>query len=591
MRHLDLFSGIGGFAIAALKTWGKEYENVGFCDIEPYAQNLLKIRFPGATIYGDIRELTAERIATDSELRGQAEQEQQTTGDKQCGGRVDILTGGFPCQPFSAAGKRKGTADDRFLWPEMLRVIKEVNPRWIIGENVGGLINMPEVLEQGGDIELGDEADNEGSGDGELHANGVLWNIITALNEIGYSVQCFVIPACAVGAPHRRDRIWIVAHSGHGYGARHEDKREYEKEDRQQATAEFKRPVERNDTGTVANSNSVHVRGRGEQNRKTNSISQEHRPEILSRKPCGADSAWIVGYSKSERYTKNGSVRQGQTADTKRTDRTDKSGIVAHTTSNGHTGGHTEAGGTERESEQGRVLKSARENRVDRHTESTGQQSSEHGQREGELWETGPGQDWLEVATEFCGVYDEISDWMDGHFNQIITEDDYGQTTTKDRTKNLSILREAISQEEVFKRLGGLFKVENKEVLFNLLFRIQNKPDRQNSISQQSQEKQSNGVSELWREAEFRRSPYRREYQEQFTTELIDIVPLLPYETALEVAKIWDNLQCVWASMISPSAELDGFKLSKAGHRVARLKGLGNAIVPQVAEVIMRAIK
>ena len=475
MRHLDLFSGIGGFAIAALKTWGKEYENVGFCDIEPYAQNLLKIRFPGAKIYGDIRELTAERIVADSELRRQTEQEQQTAGNKQCDrgfaskskgrqsreqtewkGRenisrgsckVDILTGGFPCQPFSAAGKRKGTADDRFLWPEMLRVIKEVNPRWIIGENVGGLVNMPEVLEQGGDIELGDEADNEGSGDGELHANGVLWNIITALNEIGYSVQCFVIPACAVGAPHRRDRIWIVAHSGHGYGARHEDKREYEKEDRQQATAEFKRPVERNDTGTVANSNSVHVRGRGEQNRKTNSISQEHRPEILSRKPCGADSAWIVGYSKSERYTKNGSVRQGQTADTKRTDRTDKSGIFAHTTSNGHTGGHTEAGGTERESEQGRVLKSARENRVDRHTESTGQQSSEHGQREGELWETGPGQDWLEVATRLCGVDDGI-----------------------------------------------------------------------------------------------------------------------PYG-------------------------VDGFKLSKAGHRVARLKGLGNAIVPQVAEVIMRAIK
>ena len=100
MNHLDLFSGIGGFALAALTVWGKEYENVGFCEIDRYCQELLKIRFPGAKIYEDIKTLEHK-------------------------GEVDLITGGFPCQPFSQAGKRNGTQDDRHLWPYMLKVIAE----------------------------------------------------------------------------------------------------------------------------------------------------------------------------------------------------------------------------------------------------------------------------------------------------------------------------------------------------------------------------------------------------------------------------------------------------------------------------------
>jgi DNA (cytosine-5)-methyltransferase 1 len=95
---------------------------------------------------------------------------------------IDLLTGGFPCQPFSTAGKRKGTEDDRFLWPEMLRVIREVKPRWIIGENVPGIIEM------------------------------ALGQVVADLEGLGYEVQCVIIPACAVNAPHKRDRVWIVAH-------------------------------------------------------------------------------------------------------------------------------------------------------------------------------------------------------------------------------------------------------------------------------------------------------------------------------------------------------------------------------------------
>lgn len=162
--HLDLFSGIGGFALAA--GWAG-YRTVGFCEVEDYPRRILSKRFSGVPIHGDIRELDG------SAYRG-----------------VTLITGGYPCQPFSQAGKRKGAADDRHLWPEMLRVVKQARPAWVLAENVAGHITMglDEVL-----------ADLEGE---------------------GYAARAVVVPACAVDAPHRRDRVWIVAndlaHSGSG---------------------------------------------------------------------------------------------------------------------------------------------------------------------------------------------------------------------------------------------------------------------------------------------------------------------------------------------------------------------------------------
>ncbi len=192
MRHLDLFSGIGGFALATEAVWG-DVEHV-FCDNDPFSQVILKKYWPNALIYGDIRELTAERITTDTEGRRARvrEQEGASTGKPEVspgnGNRVaiDILTGGFPCQPFSAAGRRRGTEDDRHLWPEMLRVIRETNPTYIVGENVGGFITWEGGL--------------------------VFEQVCTDLEEAGYEVCPLVIPACAVNAPHRRDRVWIAAH-------------------------------------------------------------------------------------------------------------------------------------------------------------------------------------------------------------------------------------------------------------------------------------------------------------------------------------------------------------------------------------------
>jgi len=158
LKMLDLFSGIGGFSLAA--DWTGGIETVAFCEIEPYCQKVLKKHWSDVPIYPDIKELKGERL-----------------------GSVDIVCGGFPCQPFSVAGKRRAQDDDRHLWPEMFRIIQECKPAWVIGENVPGLIEL------------------------------ALEDCFIDLEGAGYEVQPLIIPACGVNAPHRRDRVWILAHS------------------------------------------------------------------------------------------------------------------------------------------------------------------------------------------------------------------------------------------------------------------------------------------------------------------------------------------------------------------------------------------
>lgn len=162
MNCMDLFAGIGGFALA--ERW-MGWETKVCVEIDPYCQRILKHHFPKSEIHGDIKTFDGTKYR----------------------GTIDLITGGFPCQPFSSAGKRKGTSDDRYLWPEMLRVIREVAPRWIVGENVRGLVNWSGGL--------------------------VFEQVCADLEAEGYEVQPFILPACGVNAPHRRDRIWFVAHS------------------------------------------------------------------------------------------------------------------------------------------------------------------------------------------------------------------------------------------------------------------------------------------------------------------------------------------------------------------------------------------
>lgn len=187
MTHGSLFSGIGGAELAA--SW-MGWDNKFHCEINPFCRKILEYHFPESISYEDISK-------TDfSDWRGQ----------------IDVLTGGFPCQPFSLAGKRKGAEDNRYLWPQMLRAIREIRPTWVVGENVAGILTM---VQPGEETEMGFQTSIFGEDDRKriLHRQEyVVETICRDLEREGYSVQPIVIPACAVGAPHRRDRIWFVAH-------------------------------------------------------------------------------------------------------------------------------------------------------------------------------------------------------------------------------------------------------------------------------------------------------------------------------------------------------------------------------------------
>lgn len=162
MRHASLFTGIGGFDLGA--EW-MGWKNVFQVEIDPFCQKVLQKNFPNAERHGDIKQFDGSRYR----------------------GTIDVLSGGFPCQPYSSAGKRKGKEDERHLWPEMLRVIREISPRWVVGENVRGLVNW-----------------NGGLVFDEVQAD---------LEAAGYEVTPFLLPAAGVNAPHERYRVWFIAYA------------------------------------------------------------------------------------------------------------------------------------------------------------------------------------------------------------------------------------------------------------------------------------------------------------------------------------------------------------------------------------------
>ncbi len=163
MTHGSLFSGIGGFDLAA--EW-MGWENMFHCEWNEFGQKVLKYYWPNAESFSDITKTDFTKYE----------------------GAIDVISGGFPCQPYSLAGKRLGKEDERHLWPEMRRAIREIKPRWVVGENVRGLVNWNGGL--------------------------VFHEVQTDLETEGYEVQPFLLPACGVGAPHRRDRIWFIAKKG-----------------------------------------------------------------------------------------------------------------------------------------------------------------------------------------------------------------------------------------------------------------------------------------------------------------------------------------------------------------------------------------
>ena len=188
LTHMSLFSGIGGLDLAA--EWAG-IETIGQCEWAEYPTKVLEKHWPDVPRWKDIRTLTGVSFY-------------ERTGRR----TVDIISGGFPCQPFSVAGKQRGKEDDRYLWPEMVRIIKELRPTWVVGENVAGIVRM------------------------------ALSDILFELEACGYRARTFLIPACAVGARHRRYRVAIVAYTDSG-GQLHRQKEINTTETWEQAQCEF----------------------------------------------------------------------------------------------------------------------------------------------------------------------------------------------------------------------------------------------------------------------------------------------------------------------------------------------------------------
>lgn len=196
MRLLTLCSGIGAPELAA--TW-LGWTCALTCEVDPFCNRVLAHHYPGAYHHGDIKTLTGKIVEHELSRRFGRNWNEGT-----------VLVAGFPCQPFSCAGKRLGADDDRHLWPEVLRLVGEIRPRWFVGENVAGILSM--VL-PGHEVKVGSHEDIAGESyeEVEVREQSVVERICSDLESIGYSVVPVVIPACAVGAPHRRDRVWFLA--------------------------------------------------------------------------------------------------------------------------------------------------------------------------------------------------------------------------------------------------------------------------------------------------------------------------------------------------------------------------------------------
>ena len=244
LKLLDLFSGIGGFSLG-LESTGY-FETIGFVEKDEFCQKVLKKNFNNIPIESEVRNVKGDRY------------------------KANIITAGFPCQPFSVAGKRRGTEDDRYLWDETIRVIRECKPRWFIGENVEGIINIQEGM--------------------------VLRQVCDDLEKEGFEVQCVVIPASGIGAWHQRKRVWIIANSnsfGHRrWGSKGCSDREWSFLPREQEGREMGSKAQRCDD-TTSNTNSKGSQGHG-----VSTDMETKQRQVITERSTEKQQTWWEAQSK-----------------------------------------------------------------------------------------------------------------------------------------------------------------------------------------------------------------------------------------------------------------------------------------------------
>ncbi len=272
MTHGSLFSGVGGFDLAA--EW-MGWENLFHCEINEWCQKVLRFHFPKSIQYDDITrtDFTPWR------------------------GKVDVLTGGFPCQPFSTAGKRRGAEDDRYLWPEMLRAIREIQPAWVIGENVAGITSM---VQPGSEITVESQASLFETSDKEtlLEQEYVIETVCRDLEREGYSVQPILIPACGVGAPHRRDRVWFIAN-------RTNSRIEGLRQERKNEIHEFEPTSHSNGTRGLQFGERRDIRDKEQYDQDKEPERHEHPSRF-----GGSGEAYVISDSDSPRFQAKGTEQQ-----------------------------------------------------------------------------------------------------------------------------------------------------------------------------------------------------------------------------------------------------------------------------------------
>jgi len=503
MNHGSLFSGIGGFDLAA--EW-MGWNNIFHCEIEPFPRKILNYHFPNSITYEDIKQ-------TDFSIHR---------------GQIDILTGGFPCQPYSAAGQRKGKEDERHLWPEMLRVIREIQPRWVVGENVLGLVNWSEGL--------------------------VFEEVQLDLEAQGYEVQAFVLPASAKNAPHRRDRVWFVAHSNsNGYiksvrgGDGEKEKISREHRQKNSTTGEFIGTNNRN----VTNSDS---KTSGRKSTKLGCKNGEDERERIRKFFDAVNSNGDEGnVTNTDSRGLEGSKEVGW--DSFDVERKGEFRNVTDTSGKGLQGGQN----------------------VDQWREC-----HEEGAKDGITfganckdnkwytrcdWENFPTQSPIRLRDD--GVSDKLLIFVvKSLYNEI------SKTSKENKIKNLSEVWERVQSEEIWEKIRRLYSLEKKEVLFQAMQLYSETYKPQVKLSPFSEELSQPILQYLRKYGEFRCSPQGRQLQKQREEQFGNSLSFLPHEVALAARKF--------------EASITKFE---NWHRRESIKGYGNAIVPQVVYEIFKTIE